>query len=147
MEKTDRIPGVEQLLAVFGSWPSFHDAEVLWVRLDRGPASVGKPLLEAMIHTFEMTNTVGTDGYYVLKNHVLVHLRFDGVNDLRLDEFNHQNVLDGLTLSEPRGVGLQQRAWEVTFHSTYGLGASFRCEALEVVCVRPCTKDGVQLDS
>ena len=35
MHGHERIEGAEKLTGVFGKWPSFHDANVIWVRLDR----------------------------------------------------------------------------------------------------------------
>jgi len=91
MQTVHRISGAEKLIAVFGHWPSFHDAEVIWLKLDR--RSNGKehgPTLEAQIHAWEMTNEVDEHGYYVLRHHVLVSLKFLDVEELRLNDFNHQ---------------------------------------------------------
>jgi hypothetical protein len=54
-----QIERAAELEEVFGQWPSFHDAEVLALRLDRGddstdPQSMG-PRLEADIYVFELT--------------------------------------------------------------------------------------------
>jgi hypothetical protein len=142
MEETDRIAGAEQVVPVFGYWPSFHDVEVLWLRLDRrahGDGCYG-PTLEALVHVFEITSEVGADGCYVLRHHVLVHLRFRDVVELRLDGFNHQNALMGLTLTDLRDRQLEHVLWEVRFDSAYGLDASFQCYDVEVVSVVPCRK-------
>ncbi len=48
---THKIAGAERVLDIFGAWPSFHDAEVLSLRLDRSGLS-GGPELEAEIHVF-----------------------------------------------------------------------------------------------
>src|SRR5690349_8078454 len=88
------IAGAHKLVEVFGYWPSFHDSEVLWVRLDRKPTGDGYgPTLEVLVHTFEMTSEVNSGGHYVLRNHVLVHLQFLDVVELHMDGFNHQNAL------------------------------------------------------
>jgi hypothetical protein len=142
MQEIDRIVGAEQLVAVFGYWPSFHDAEVLWLQLDRRPFGDGQPTMETLIHAFEMTNEVGTDGCYVLRHHVLVQLRFHDVVELRLDGFNHQNAIMGLALED-----LRDRQWEhihfgVRFDSAFGVDASFQCHSVEVVSVTPCTAAG-----
>jgi hypothetical protein len=144
VKDVDRIAGAEQLVAVFGYWPSFHDAEVLWLRLDRranGDGCYG-PTLEALIHAFEMTSEVGGDGYYVLRHHVLVRLRFFEVAELRLDGFNHQNALMGLTLTDLRDRQMERVKWAVRFDSAFGVDASFQCFAVEVVSVVPCDKTG-----
>ncbi len=144
MEDVDRIAGAEQLVAVFGYWPSFHDAEVLWLRLDRQAIGEGcyGPTLEALVHAFEMTSEVGADGHYVLRHHVLVHLRFSEVVELRLDGFNHQNALMGLTLTDLRDRQMERVKWAVRFDSAFGVDASFQCYAVQVVSVVPCNKAG-----
>jgi len=144
VEAVEGIAGAEQLVAVFGYWPSFHDAEVLWLRLDRrahGDRCQG-PTLEALVHAFEMTSEVGADGYYVLRHHVLVHLRFLDLVELRLDGLNHQNTLMGLTLADLRDRQMERVRWAVHFDSAFGVDASFQCYAVEVVSVLPCSKAG-----
>jgi hypothetical protein len=140
MDGVDRIDGAEQLIAVFGYWPSFHDAEVLWMRLDRSAPSDGYygPTLDALVHAFEMTSEVGADGYYVLRHHVLVHLRFLDVVELQLEAFNHQNALMGLTFTDLRERQMERVLWAVRFDSAFGVDASFQCYGVEVVTVVPC---------
>ena len=143
MDERVRIGGAEQLTAIFGYWPSFHDAEVLWIKLDRQPYIVRYgPTLEALIHTHEMTSEVDSAGFYVLRNHVLVHMRFEGVDQLHLEGFNHQNALGELALTDLRDRQMEWIRWEVKFASSWGVGASFQCYSVEVVSVKPCNKDG-----
>jgi hypothetical protein len=141
MSDIERITGSAQLVAVFGYWPSFHDAEVLWMHLDRRSHGEGSgPTLEALLHVFEITQEVGPDGCYILRHHVLVHLRFQDVVELRLEGFNHQNALMGLTLTDLRSRQWQHILFEVRFDSSCGMDASFQCHAVEVVSVVPCRK-------
>jgi hypothetical protein len=144
VEAVEHIAGAVQLVAVFGSWPSFHDAEVLWFRLDRRAHGEGcyGPTLEALVHAFEMTSEVGADGYYVLRHHTLVHLRFLDAVELRLDGFNSQNALMGLTLTDLRDRQTERVRWAVHFDSAFGVDASFQCSAVEVVSVVPCSNAG-----
>jgi hypothetical protein len=140
-EALSRIAGADELVTVFGGWPSFHDAEVLWIRLDR--QSYGRshgPTIEALIHAFEMTSEIDDDGHYGLRNHVLVHFRFAGVGELQLDGFNHQNVIMELAITDIRERQLENLEWDVRFDPTWGVGASFQCHAIEVVGVIPCDK-------
>jgi hypothetical protein len=147
-EVVDRISGAEKLVAVFGYWPSFHDAEVVWLKLDRRPNENGlSPTLETQIHAFEITNEVDERGYYILRNHVLVRLRFLDVVELRLDGFNHQNVLFELELSDLRERQWEHIFFEVHFDSSHGMGASFQCHAIEVVEVTPCDEKGIPIST
>ncbi len=147
MDAVGRIEGAEKLISIFGHWPSFHDAEVVWVRLDRRPVHEDAylPTLEASIHTFEMTNEVGPDGYFVLRHHVLVHFRFHEVDELQLEGFNCQNALFGLMISDIRDRQLERIHFEVSLQSAFGLGGSFLCHQIEVIDVSPCSKDASPL--
>lgn len=147
MEAVEHIVGAGQLVAVFGYWPSFHDAEVLWLRLDRRAHGDGchGPTLEALVHAFEMTSEVGADGYYVLRHHVLVHLRFIDVVELQMDGFNFQNVLSGLALTDLRDRQMERVRRAAHFQSTFGVDMSFQCYDIEVASVVPCSKAGEPL--
>src|SRR3954470_1120064 len=91
-----KIQNSNLLTDIFGRWPSFHDAEVVCIVLDRGER---RPYLEASIHLFEITSQI-EHGAYVLKNHTLATLRFIEIYQLKLDDFNHQNVLFGLNIGD-----------------------------------------------
>jgi hypothetical protein len=144
VQSVEGIAGADQLVAVFGYWPSFHDAEVLWLRLDRRAHGDGYygPSLEALVHAFEMTSDVDADGYYILRHHVLVHMRFLDVVELQLDGFNHQNALMGLSITDLRDRQMERVRWAAHFDSAFGIDASFQCYAVEVVSIIRCNKDG-----
>jgi hypothetical protein len=131
------------LTSLFGGWPSFHDAEVLRVRLDRGTAlDVGydqgrKPSLEADIHVYEITGEVTDQGVYALRNHTLVTLAFHGIDRVELADFSYQNTLFGLRLEDITDRQLETLRWQVGFDASAGLGASFLCEDIEVVEAAP----------
>jgi hypothetical protein len=132
----------DALTSIFGYWPSFHDAEVVKVRLDRGDeigprGEATTPTLEADVHVFEMTNEVGPDGSYVLTKHTLATLAFRGIDELDLKWFNHQNVLWELGLKDISDQRLENLNWAVSFASSFGLEASFKCREVEVVGAVP----------
>lgn len=134
----------EALEAVFGRWPSFHDAEVLALRLDRGDSEAvehdrRQPWLEADIHVFEMTDQVTEEGTYLLRHHTLVTFAFRGVDHLDLKWFNNQNVLWDLELIEPQVEGEDAGRWVIGMPSSNGAEASFRCESVELVDVKAFT--------
>jgi hypothetical protein len=132
-----RITNSEALTRIFGTWPAFHDAEVLQISLDRdGPAG---PELESQIHVFEMTAEVTQEGFYELRNHTLATLAFSGVDELRIEDFNQQNVLYGLTLTDISNRQLDVLKWEVSFSSSFGVSAQFLCKTIGVVSAEPFT--------
>lgn len=147
MDAAQRINGADKLIRVFGYWPSFHDAEIVWLRLDREPVLEGLfgPTLETLIHTFEITSEVGRDGTYVLRHHVLAHFRFHQVADLKMEDFNHQNVMFGLSITDIRERQMETIDFEVTLSSSFGLCGSFHCKRVELMEVTPCSKDAKPL--
>ncbi len=149
MEVVPCIAGAELLVAIFGYWPSFHDADVVELGLKRRAHDEGcyGPTLEALIHAidFETTGPIGLDGRHPLRHSVLVRLRFWDVVELRLEGFNLQNKLHGLTITDIRGWQLERALWAVRFDSTFGVNASFQCYAVEVVSAIPCARDAEPL--
>jgi hypothetical protein len=132
------IPGSEKLLAIFGRWPSFHDAEVIQIQLSRVHAGNRSnryegPVLFARVHTWDITNEVDSTGHYVLKNHTLVTLRFSDVRELKLEGFNHQNAISGLTILPKETSDAGSSKYHVEFDPSFGVDAFFDCSAIEVV--------------
>ena len=121
----------------FGYWPSFHDAEVLWLRLDRvGPAA------EFVVHAFEMTDKVDDRGYFVLAKHCLVHFRCDRVISTALDGFNQQNALYGIELATARLKIKEQDHLKISLDAANGLDGVIECESASIISVSPCTSQG-----
>lgn len=122
-----------KLEVIFGGWPSFHDAEVMRVSLDR--SGQAGPRLDMVIHLFEMTNAVDAKGFFVSRHHTEVTLRFDGIAELKLRDFNRQNVLAGLEIAQVDQPGSAR--FRVSMPSSYGMEAEFECERASVADVRP----------
>jgi Immunity protein 50 len=109
LEVTDEVPGAKELIEWFGYWPSFHDAEILDVKLDRSDQSTVR------IHTFEITDRVSKQGSYICTKHVIVNFVLNGITNLHLDCFNSQNVISGLDLRQT------DEGYELTLEPCYGL--------------------------
>ncbi len=116
----------EKLTRIFRGWPSFHDAEVVRLILDRTGSEA--PSLEAWIHVFQATSEVDSAGHYVLKNHTLVTLTFKGVALEQLQWFNQQNVLSSLEVSSIDPADHEGRRIRVEMPSLYGVEARFECK-------------------
>ncbi len=138
MDIASKIKNGNLLTDIFGQWPSFHDAEVLKVILDRAPSrQFCGPTLEAHIHVFEMTSEIDEEGFYKLTKHTLVQLAFLEVYELSLTDFNHQNVLLALGIVDISDRQLECIKFEVIFSSSWGVAAKFQCAAVEVRSVQP----------
>ena len=91
------ISGSQKLTAIFGRWPSFHDAEVIEFHLWRGDIKAGEwddsnvfPVITVKFHIFIESPD---------SQHTLATLRFKEVDDVRIEGFNHQNAIMGLSIS------------------------------------------------
>ena len=127
----------EHLLTdVFGRFPSFHDAEVISISLNRhGRDSYAE--LEALVHVFEMTNQVDEEGRYVLQHHSLAKFRFSRIINLELADFNQQNVLAYLEITKTSDRDNDKVKFRVLFRGIHGVTASFHCEAVSIESVEP----------
>lgn len=102
-ELLDEIPGGRQLMEWFGGRvPSFHDAEVLGLALDRRGARC-----TITVHTFQVTSEVDAKGFFLLDKHVKVSFHLEGVENLELNDFNEQNAIYELALSRTAEKGVR----------------------------------------
>ena len=138
------IKGSRLVTAVFGYWPSFHDAEVVRFELVRASPFADGPDVLADIHAFEITDQVAPSGCLVLRHHVLVSFRFRGVDQIRLEGWNNQNALFGLRIKDIRDCHLDVLKYEVCFDSSFGMNAEFLCRSVEVESVSPWEIDSEQ---
>jgi len=114
------IPGAAELHDWFGYWPTFHDAEIISLHLNRKGCS------NLHVHTWEMTKETDEKGYYVLVKHVVVEFAIEGVCALDLDGFNHQNVIFGLSI-EKTDLGFR-----LTLDECYGLAGSIESQRVSI---------------
>ena len=149
LNPTDVVKGHEKLTEVFGRWPSFHDSEVISIRLERrGRDKWEGPVAYVSVHVFEGYRENEDSTGIKWRNHTIVTLRFASVINLSLSSFNQQNAIQDLTFEsegpqneDVRWVG---PAYRVNFQSSYGVGISFVCGSIEVDTVdRTCPEESV----
>ena len=108
-EAWEQIEGAGAFVDWFGSWPSFHDAEVIHLHLNRAATS------SLLINTQEMTSDVLPSGFYGSRKNVDVEFLLNEVQDLELAEFNEQNVIFGLS------VEAVENGLRISLDGCYGL--------------------------
>lgn len=130
----------ELVLQAFGYWPSFHDAEIHTLIMDRTRILVKpmfNPRIELLIHCWEMTKELDSKGFYKLNKHHLVRFEFDMVHELKLADFNQQNAVFGLLFEEvPKEEG-RLFAFKVIIEPAFGLNGEFQACAGRVLSVTP----------
>jgi hypothetical protein len=130
------IPGGTDLLAWFeGRVPSFHDAEVVSVLLDRtyGIARIA-------VHTWEMTENIDKEGYFINRKHVVVSFELRGVTDMSLTGFNHQNIIFSLSIQK-----LENGSYSLSLEPCYGLSGSIEGRTLRVTLEPGEPPDGLHV--
>lgn len=132
------VEGSQKVEQVFGHWPSFHDAEVLEITLDRrGHGAARSPTVRFTVCAFRMTDEVDSRGLYVLRDHVLVRFTLYSAEVRQLEGFNSQNALSGLHFSRSPAPSDPDRVIQVDLEPSHGVAASFQCARAEVVSVEP----------
>ena len=138
------LKGESKITDAFGYFPTFHDAEVIWLTLNRN-SSPGvewpDPTLEFVLHGWEMTSEVNEKGYYVLTKHHLVHFIFSGIDHVDLKNFNHQNAIFELLIGEIENQTDHAKLKIEICHAN-GLIGTFRAVSGEVLSVTPCDDSG-----
>lgn len=127
----NKIINSYKLEEIYGYWPSFHDAEIHEIKLKRNIKG-SETLLELIIHLFEMTSDADKRGYYKLTKHNLVTIRFEEIEDMKLENFNHQNSIFELVIDKLD----KEDFYKVDINSSHGCYGSFRCKRIEVVEVK-----------
>ncbi len=89
------IPGWATVVDWFGYSPNFHDAEVIAIDLRRHPEASS-----VRVHAWRTNSDLTEEGYYRQDRHALVTFTIKGINSLKLEGWNHQNVLSSLWASQ-----------------------------------------------
>lgn len=121
----EKIKNANKIIDFFGKWPSFHDAEMVEVRLNRNG-----PILEITLYVFSTLAEVDKNGHYKLDRSCFVVMRFSSVEQLELMDFNEQNVIFGIDFENIDSNNIQ-----VNIHPCYGITSTFTCKSIEVISV------------
>jgi hypothetical protein len=108
------VPGYSELVEFYGECPSFHDAEIVSVHLNR--AGISQILINL---GWWDTGSRGKGG-------AVVTLLLEGIEDLDLDGFGHQNVINGMAL-ESAETGFELRLWPC-----HGISGSIRAKKISI---------------
>ena len=138
MSNAEHIAGSERLVAVLGYWPSFHDAEVISVSARRTlPVVLGGTSVSLVVHVRKYeARGEGTAQYeQLLVKSVLAGFLCTQVADLQLSEFNHQNVIDSLSVSKEPSVESPDSPLVLAIEPIWGIGGTVRCATVELSTV------------
>ena len=133
MPAPEHIIGSEKVIEALGYWPTFHDAEVISFSVERAlPFKAGYTVARLAVHVSQYESVgEGTAQYELaLRKSVVVRFLFQGACSLELSDFNHQNVIDSISVST---VATEDHAsLSVVVEPIWGFGGSLRCSSVEV---------------
>jgi hypothetical protein len=116
------MPGADAVVSWFGRWPSFHDAEILSVQLNRR----GKSWIK--LHAWNLSDkTYEQDGKqaFVREKDAVVTFEIDGIVDLELADFSNQNVLQRLVIEQ------REEVFRLTLAPCYGIGGYIEASRIQ----------------
>jgi hypothetical protein len=127
MDEVPDLPGAEKIVEWFGSWPSFHDSEVVSIQLHRSEPS------RISIRAWNMTSEVTAQGYFVHDKQAIVTFVLEkfvedreGITMVEILGFNQQNVLSNLDVNkEPTG-------YELKLNGIYGVSGTIKATRISV---------------
>jgi len=130
------IVGTEKVQAALGHWPTFHDAEVISFSAERAlPFKSGHTVARLAVHIrYYETVGEGTAQYaQVLRKSVLVRFVFNGACEFELSDFNHQNVINAISVT--RVEENEATPLLVDIESIWGFGGTLKCSSASIETV------------
>jgi hypothetical protein len=127
------IPGGPEMIEWFGHVPSFHDAEIVGLWLNRHSSS--------FLHVHGFSVVADKDGFLKSEQHAVVTFELRGISYLSLEGFRHQNVIGGLQISRGRkdpakssyyDFNATEDDFELLLEPCYGLDGLLRCNSISV---------------
>lgn len=118
------IENYQAILQRFGRWPSFHDAEIHSVWMDR--AGADGPYIEMRIHVHTWKAEVDKEGRYIIDQQAMVTMRFSRIESAEIVGFNEQNAIFDMEMQA------DQDRIKVEVSSSYGCAGSFTCKHIAV---------------
>ncbi len=134
MTAPDYIANCSAVVAFYGYWPSFHDAQVPAYK----KPTPEEPSLTFTLHTWRMTDQVDPKGFYILKDHSLVSFSFDGIFDADMDSFQSGNILFGLSFLRDAS----STSFRVELDSVMDMSGAFSSSSGRVVSILLCDSNG-----
>jgi hypothetical protein len=112
------ITGIDKMSAIYGTKTAFHDGEIISVLLERSDCILTMKILMPVPLSARLLGE--TTNYEIT-------LRFEKIEGLSINDFNHQNVIQELSVDRD-GPRLKVGCWSV-----FGSELSFTCDTAVLV--------------
>jgi hypothetical protein len=116
MDAWNRVEGFQALAEWFGGTPSFHDGQMLALKVDFPREAT------YTVHAWRITDRVDRNGYFETENDFVATIRMVGLSRLNLEsDYDGPGIIGALTVVE-LGVEIELQVYSV-------LGAEGRIKA------------------
>ncbi|RYD18013.1 MAG: hypothetical protein EOP88_24085 [Verrucomicrobiaceae bacterium] len=127
----DLVRGRDLLMDHYGYWPSFEDAELIRITLERAPVGLAATSnLRAVFHLFDIHKAPQDPERKQSHTEIL----FSDVGDLKLSDWNHQNPIQRLSITRERSASLDCDLFHVVWGGI-GHEADFSCSRIHIIDV------------
>jgi hypothetical protein len=104
------------------------------------PSSGLSPVIDLHLRGYALTHEVTEQGFERLKLYgdAVIHLRFEGISDVRIEGFNTQNVLSSMRLEVvASSQDPERKMLKVALEHCYQFEASFAAQTARVLSITP----------
>jgi Immunity protein 50 len=130
-EILELISGRELLIQHLGHWPTFHDFEVISLTLERAVVSAATRDLRATFFVFDLGKSPDDPE----RKQGTAEFLFENIDQVRIDGFNHQNPIMGLSIVSAELLGEARRFRVQWGGACIQHDVSFTCGRIAVVRV------------
>ncbi len=129
-----QIKNHEKIVDFLQGWPSFDDFEIVSMLFERSHDGE-EPWPALTIQFFGFRTDVGPENPN--RKNCLLTLQFGGLGSVKLEDFNHQNAINGLVVVSEWSGNLKRQIFDVKIIQGFGAGVTFKCCEIEVLSVTP----------
>jgi hypothetical protein len=133
------LVGHELVTAVYNHWPSFHDAEVISLSLDRSHIlfdEIYNPRIDLAVYCMAMVWNGNAEQFENVKR-TLINFEFDEVSDVKIDGFNHQNAILGMEFEELPVGAAGNHSFKIIIDPAGGVACEFIARRGRIASVSP----------
>jgi hypothetical protein len=134
-EPQNDIENAKIIIDHFGYWPTFHDSEIISIKLER-MLDKSSASIQIRLFAFELTNEI-ENGVHKLTKHCFINFEFMEVSTTELEGFNHQNAVFALEF------GKEDSNSFCNIVNSYGVDGYIEARLIRVNNLEPIDKDNV----
>jgi hypothetical protein len=135
MKPEEIIKNSRLITDIYGEWPSFHDYEITKVVFERNiEKDEDGPFITIFIHMWKVTGKSDDGKKIIFGKHNIAEIRCNNVAEYKLNEFNQQNVIDDIDISEEEHDKTKYTV--IRFPCIFGADILIKCRTIEVLSVK-----------